>query len=330
MTDYNPPYTITNKMLKLVSSISEKAGMADAYGDLDSRPHLRRNNRIRSIHSSLKIEANSLTFGQVKDVINGKTVIGSAQEIMEVRNADNAYGRIKDVDPYSIRDLKMMHGIMEKNIIADAGRFRNGEEGVFRGDQCIFIAPPPNMVPSLMNDLFKWMKKNRNDIHPLIMSAVFHYEFVFIHPFSDGNGRLARLWHTVLLTAWEPVFEYIPLENQIEKFQDGYYQAISDCHVAGNSDLFIEFMLERINEIITETVDQIKHPDEMLSKYVKQMLSVMDFNVPYTLVEIMNKLSLSSKDNFHKNYMDPALESGLVKMTIPDKPNSRNQRYIRK
>ncbi len=330
MTDYNPPYTIPNKMLKLVSSISEKAGMADAYGDLDSRPHLRRNNRIRSIHSSLKIEANSLTFGQVKDVINGKTVIGSAQEIMEVRNADNAYGRIKDVDPYSIRDLKMMHGIMEKNIIADAGRFRNGEEGVFRSDQCIFIAPPPNMVPSLMNDLFKWMKKNRNDIHPLIMSAVFHYEFVFIHPFSDGNGRLARLWHTVLLTAWEPLFEYIPLENQIEKFQDGYYQAISDCHVAGNSDLFIEFMLERINEIITDTVDQIKQPDEMLSKYVKQMLSVMDFNVPYTLVEIMNKLSLSSKDNFHKNYMDPALESGLVKMTIPDKPNSRNQRYIRK
>jgi Fic family protein len=223
MEEYKPPYTITEKMLNLVSSISTKLGRIEIYHNLDNKPHLRRNNRIKSVHSSLKIEANSLTIGQTKDVINGRMVLGPEQEIQEVKNAYKAYEMIGKVNPYSLDDLKKVQGIMEYLLKDDAGRFRDGDEGVFNGDTCIFMAPPPQFVPSLMQDLFGWMSTNRKEVHPLIMGAVFHYEFVFIHPFSDGNGRTARLWHTMLLNEWNPVFAYIPLESQIEKFQNDYY-----------------------------------------------------------------------------------------------------------
>ena len=190
MGDYAPPFTITNKILTYVSSISEKIGRITATSSLESKPHLRRNNRIKSIHSSLKIEANSLSLGQVRDVIGGKTVLGKQTEIQEVKNAYEAYERLSEIDPYSIKDLKTFHGIMTRYLVNESGDFRHGEEGVFNGDQCIFMAPPAHLVPELMSDLFNWMNKSRNTIHPLILASVFHYEFVFIHPFSDGNGRM--------------------------------------------------------------------------------------------------------------------------------------------
>lgn len=235
---YQPLYTITNQILAYVSSISEKIGNISATHNLESKTHLRRNNRIRSIHSSLKIEANSLSLGQVRDVINGKIVLGKQKEIQEVKNAFDAYERIKEIDPYDIEELKKFHGIMTKYVVDISGEFRNSDEGVFddRG-RCIFIVPPPYLVPSLMDDLFNWMQDEKDNTHPLILSCIFHYKFVFIHPFCDGNGRIARLWHTTLLSKWEPIFEYIPLESQIEKFQDDYYSVIAKCHVLGESTL---------------------------------------------------------------------------------------------
>ncbi|MBQ1959829.1 MAG: Fic family protein, partial [Firmicutes bacterium] len=199
MDNYQPPFKITNKMLSTVSSVSEKIGKITATSSLESRPHLRKNNRIRSIHSSLKIEANSLSLGQVRDVINGKIVLGEQKEIQEVKNAYDAYERFPEIDPYSISCLKEFHGLMTRYLVQDCGRFRAGEEGVFSGDQCIFMAPPAKLVLQLMEDLFSWMNSAKDSVHPLILSSVFHYEFVFIHPFSDGNGRMARLWHTALL-----------------------------------------------------------------------------------------------------------------------------------
>ena len=252
MGDYRPPFIITNKILSFVSSISEKIGRITATGNLESKPYLRRNNRIKSIHSSLKIEANSLSLAQVRDVINGKIVLGEQKEIQEVKNAYAAYEKISEIDPYSIKDLKKFHGIMTKYVVDESGTFRQGEEGVFNGDQCIFMAPPARFVPQLMDDLFNWMGEEKNSIHPLILSSVFHYEFVFIHPFSDGNGRMARLWHTAILYRWKPVFEYIPIESQIEKFQEEYYEAIAQCHVDGVSTHFIEFMLSQIDRILDE------------------------------------------------------------------------------
>ncbi len=187
METYKPPFTITNKMLSYVSSVSEKIGRITAASNFEVKPHLRKNNRIKSIHSSLKIEANSLSLGQVRDVINGKTVLGEQKEIQEVKNAYAAYERFSEINPYSIKHLKQFHGIMTKYIVEESGEFRRGEEGVFNGIQCIFMAPPARFVPQLMEELFNWMKAARNDVHPLILSSVFHYEFVFIHPFSDGN-----------------------------------------------------------------------------------------------------------------------------------------------
>ena len=329
MGDYKPPFTITNEILAYVSSISEKVGRISAISNLESKPHLRRNNRIKSIHSSLKIEANSLSLGQVRDVINGKMVLGEQKEIQEVKNAYAAYERFSEIQPFSIKSIKLFHGIMTKYVVEESGDFRRGEEGVFNGDECIFMAPPAQFVPQLMDDLFMWMKKEKNNVHPLIMSSVFHYEFVFIHPFADGNGRMARLWHTAMLAKWKPVFEYIPVESQIEKFQNEYYEAIARCHVEGESTLFIEFMLSQIDKILDDVSAQVSADNEQLSEYLKRLLEVMEYDVPYTSNTLMEKLGLKSKEGFRRNYLRPAIDMNLIRMTIPDKPNSRNQRYLK-
>ena len=329
MSSYVPPYTISNRMLELVSDISEKVGKISSHKELESKPHLRRNNRIKSIHSSLKIEANSLSLSEVRDVINGHLVLGDQKEIQEVKNAYEAYKKIPEINPTSISELKKIHGIMTYRTVNESGVFRQGEEGVFSGDKCIFIAPPPHMVSGLMNDLISWMKRSEGVVHPLILSAVFHYEFVVIHPFADGNGRMARLWHTVILYRWRNIFEYIPLESQIERFQTEYYDAIAQCHVNGNSDVFIEFMLDMIDQILDEVILQINKSNADTSEYVKRMLDVMEYDVPYTSNAIMEALGLKSKEALRKNYIKPAIELGLIRMTLPDKPNSKNQRYIK-
>ena len=330
MEQYTPPFTITNTILELTSVISEKVGLITSRRELESMPHLRKNNRIKSIHSSLKIEANSLSLSEVRDVINGHFVLGDLREIQEVKNTYAAYECLKDYDPYSLADLKKAHARMTQCLIEESGMFRRGNEGVFSGNQCIFVAPPPTMVPALMQDLFDWMGQNQNTVHPLVLSAVFHYEFVFIHPFSDGNGRVARLWHTVLLSNWRDIFAYIPLESQIEKFQSEYYDAIAQCHKNGDSTVFIEFMLTQISHILDEAIAQIGTAGLGVSEYVKRMLAVMEYDVPYTASAIMEKLGLKSKETFRKNYITPALEEGLLEMTIPDKPQSRNQRYVKR
>ena len=327
MEKYQPPYTITNQMLSYVASISEKIGRITLISNMEKKPHLRKNNRIKSIHSPLMIEANSLTLNQVRDVINGKIVLGEQREIQEVKNAYCAYGKIAEINPYSIRDLKKYHGIMTKYLEEQSGDFRRGEEGVFHGDECIFMAPPAQYVPQLMEELFAWMKEVAREIHPLILSSIFHYEFVFIHPFSDGNGRMARLWHTAILYRWKPIFEYIPIESQIEKFQDDYYEAIAKCHVAGESTLFIEFMLAQVDKILDEITVQVDEDNEQLTEYIKKLLGVMEYDVPYTSNTLMEKLGLKSREGFRKNYLRPALDLQMIEMTIPDKPNSRNQRY---
>ena len=329
MADYIPPFNISSKMLSLTASISEKIGELNLYHNLDAKPHLRRNNRIRSIHSSLTIEANSLSLKEVRDVIAGHEVLGPKNEILEVRNAYAAYEELPNIDPYSIKELKRIHGIMTKNLIQESGVFRSSDEGVFNGKKVIFVAPPPQNVPSLMKDLFSWMKKEKN-LNPLIMSSVFHYEFVFIHPFSDGNGRMARLWQTALLTKWREIFQYLPIESQIEKDQAGYYKAIADCHNVGKSDEFIEFMLLQIDNALTDILRQASAKEGQISEYVGRLLDVMEYDVPYTSSFLMEKIGIKTKDSFRNNYLRPAIELGLVHMTIPEKPRSKNQRYVKR
>ena len=326
MERYEPPFEITNRMLNRVSSISEKLGRIETRRTLERQPHLRRNNRIQSVHSSLKIEANSLSLDSVRDVLNEREVIGPAKEIQEVKNAFAAYDQIDAVDPYSLDDLLRLHGVMTRLTVEGSGVFRSGAEGVYRGGVCIHIAPPPEMVPPLMRQLFDWIAARRGEIHPLILSSVFHYEFVFIHPFRDGNGRMARLWQTALLSRWNPLFEYIPIESQIERFQDGYYDAIAVSTSEGSSTAFVEFMLDRIDEVLDRVIAQERGGQ---TEQVKRLLATMEYDTPYTAAALMRLLGLKSRDALRNNYLNPAIEEGLIQMTVPDKPTSRNQRYIK-
>ena len=247
-----PPYTITDKMLNYVSDIMKKIGEANYFESLNRYPELRRKSRIRSIHSSLAIENNQLSLFQVEDVINGKMVIGDQKDIQEVKNAYEAYEQIDKVNPYSVEDLKKIHGILTFLVEKDAGKFRNHGEAVYDGNVEIFMAPPHRLVPTLMDNLFNWMNEVKDTINPLILSSVFHYEFVFIHPFSDGNGRTARIWQTAILSHWEKAFTYLPIESMIKKSQNEYYKVIDNCNKAGNATEFIEFMLKMIDDTIDE------------------------------------------------------------------------------
>ena len=330
MNNYVPPFEITNDMLDRVSSIMKSIGKLDNYKDLSKMPILRRNNRIKSIHSSLAIEANSLSLNQVKDVIDGKTVIGPQDEIQEVKNAYEAYKMIREVDPYSIKELKKVHGVMTYLVTQESGEFRKGNEGVFDEDgNCIHVCPPPEQVDELMTELFDWMKSNKDKVNPLIMSSVFHYEFVFIHPFADGNGRTSRLWQNVILSNWEGIFEYVPIESQIKKYQEEYYKAINNCNSKGDSTEFIEFMLKMIDETLLDLLDTTSIQSSHVSSYVNKLLEVMEPGVAMSSSELMEKLGMKSRISFRDNYLTPALENGLIKMTNPDKPTSKNQMYYR-
>ena len=330
MNNYIPPFTITNIMLDRMSSIMKKIGKLDNYKDLNKMTVLRRNNRIKSIYSSLAIEANSLSFGQVKDIIDGKLVIGPKNEIQEVQNAYNAYLKIKEVNPYSVNDLKKMHGILTYLTVEDFGNFRKGGEGVFdENGNCIFVCPPPEQIGGLMNQLFDWMQSIKDEIHPLILSSIFHYEFVFIHPFRDGNGRTARLWQNVILSNWEPLFEYVPIESEIKKYQEEYYKAIQNCNNTGESTEFIEFMLLMIDEVLDGLIEGVNTQINHISTYVKKLLDVMESGVTYTTLELMGLLDMKSRISFRENYLVPAIENGVVKMTFPDTPTSKNQTYYK-
>lgn len=329
MDQYNPPYEITNQILEYVASISEKVGRISVTTNLDNKPHLRKNNKIKSVYSSLKIEANSLSLDQVYSVINGKIVLGKQKEIQEVKNTYETYEQFEMIDPYSIEDLKKYHGVMTKYLVTESGTFRKGEEGVFNGEKCIFMAPPAWLVPNLVQRLFTWINEQKDHVHPLILSCVFHYEFIFIHPFVDGNGRMARLWQNVILGKWNLIFEYLPIESQIEKFQSDYYDAIALCHKEGESTAFIEFMLKQIDQVLDDIVKESKD-DASMSYQVKKLLDSMEYDVYYTSRELMEKLGLKSHNGFMKNYLHPALQQKRIEMTIPDKPRSKNQRYIKK
>ena len=325
---YKPPFTITNQMLSLCISITEKVGQINNYQSLKRMPILRKNNKIKSIQSSLAIEANSLSLNQVKDVIEGKVVIGPRKEIQEVKNAYNLYNMFDKLNCYSEKDLLLAHSVLTYLINEESGKYRNHGEGVFDGNKIIFVAPPENMVPILMKDLFNWLK-NDKETPLLIKSCIFHYEFVFIHPFGDGNGRIARFWQNLLLSNWNSVFEYIPLESQIHKYQSEYYTKIDIYHKSGNSNEFIEFILLMLNEILDELLLSSQKESRHISEQVNRLLSVMDDEIPYSANELLSLLNIKSKETLRASYLNPALENGLIKMTLPDKPNSKNQRYIK-
>ena len=330
MDKYIPPFDISNEMLKKVSDIMEKIGKLDSFTNLDKTPYLRKQTKINSVHSSVAIENNPLSLEQVKDVINGKLVIGEQKDIQEVKNAYKAYEMIKDINPYSINDLKKVHEVMTFLVEEVSGEFRTSSEGVFDDNgNCIFVCPPGDRVNSLMNDLFEWLNENKDTIHPLILSSIFHYEFVFIHPFTNGNGRTVRLWQNSILYKWKDIFEYLPIESKIHKYQDEYYNSIALCHKNANSNVFIEFMLKMIDETLDEAISTSPLPITNETININKLLDAMESGKPMTATEIMEKLGIKSKETLRGQYLDPAIKQGLVNLTNPDKPTSKNQMYYK-
>ena len=238
---YIPPFTVTAKMMSLISEISERVGIITMLLGENAPSHqLRKINQIKTIHSSLAIEQNSLSLKQVTDIIDGKKVLGAPDEIQEVKNALEAYRLMPQLDAFKEKDLLKAHGLMMKDLVRNAGHYRNEGVGVFNGGQVVHMAPPASRVPRLMGDLFNWVKTT--DIHPLLYSCIFHYEFEFIHPFIDGNGRMGRFWQTMLLSRRKGIFAWLPVETIVKEHQQDYYDAIAKSDAAGESTIFGEFM----------------------------------------------------------------------------------------
>lgn len=259
MRNKKPPFTITNAIISDVADIAELVGKLSGANQLSANPTLRRTNRIRTIHGSLAIEQNTLTLDQVTAVLDGKTVLAPPKDIAEVKNAYEIYERLDELDPYSVDDLLLAHGIMTRGLVEESGMFRTRPLGVVDQEgRVLHFGTLPQYVPNLVMELLEWAKTS--DIHMLIRSCVFHYELELIHPFADGNGRVGRLWHTLLLSKWNPVFAWLPVESIIHDHQQGYYDAINASNDAGESTAFIEFMLSAIKASL---MDAINMSDEM-------------------------------------------------------------------
>ena len=247
---YKPPFTVSAKAINLIAMISSQLERYAIRMEQEDTLRLRRANRIKTIHSSLAIEGNTLSEGEVQAVLEGKKVVAPLKEIQEVKNAIKTYELYPKLNPFSIQDLLLAHGTMMSGLVDEAGMFRKGGVGVFDGDKPIHIAPPADRVRDLMSDLFGWLE-NADD-HLLTRSCVFHYEFEFIHPFADGNGRIGRLWQSLILGRLNPIFEHLPVENMVYSNQQAYYHAINRSSDLGDSGPFIDFMLE---EILNALVD---------------------------------------------------------------------------
>jgi len=254
-------------------------------------------------------------------------VLGPVKEVQEVRNAFDAYEALDSWNPHQINDLLNAHALMMKDLVDHPGTFRSGGVGIAKGNQVVHLAPPADLVPGLMKDLLKWLKQT--DVHPLIASCVFHYELEFIHPFADGNGRIGRLWQTLILSQWKAPLAYLPVEDIIRKNQQQYYDTLAACDKVANSSQFIEFLLDSLLQALLEThlsnqtTDQESDQD---SDQVKSLLKILKSG-PLSALECMSKLKLSHRPTFRKNYLNPALKAGQIERTIPDKPNSKLQKY---
>jgi Fic family protein len=325
-----PPYTITEKAADYLAKIVETVTRLEFGTEFKRDIKLHRENRARPIHSSLAIEGNSLTLGEVTAVIEGKVVAGKQTEIKEVRNAYEAYDRIMTFDPYSIKDFLKAHKLMTQGLVTESGKFRSGGVGVFDGEVAVHIGARPQFVPKLMEDLFIWAKAS--DLHPLLKSAILHYEIETVHPFADGNGRMGRLWQTLLLAKWNAIFAWVPMESVLYKNRPKYYKAIEDARKIDDSGVFIEFTLSALYEIIAEQAKhQVKHEDKHVVELTDTQISVLKSLINETLSrkEIFAAIGMNGDSRSFKRHIGPLLQAGLIEMTVPDKPNSRLQKYRR-
>ena len=299
MSSYKPPYTITTEILKLTSEISELISDIKHIDKNYSTLTLRKKNRIKSITGTLQIEGNTFDEEKVTNVINGKTVFGTTREIEEVKGAVEAYDNIDNYDYKNEKDLLMAHRFLMKNLLHNAGTYRNSNVGIGGKDGVTHVAPPPNFVPQLMGELFEWLKTT--DEHLLIVGCIFHYEFEFIHPFSDGNGRVGRLWQTVILKSFKDFFSFMPIESMVRNNQQKYYQALEDSGSIGESTPFIEFMLEIISKSLKDYIKTHKQnvPKSVTKnvplKRMTEIVNLIQKDKNITILQIADILGVSDK-----------------------------------
>ena len=320
---YQPPYTITPAIVRLIAEISEHLGRLSVKGGDSVR--LRRINRIRTIQGSLAIEGNTLSAEQITAILEGKRVIAPPREVQEARNAIRAYDQFESWQPDNEKHLLKAHRTLMAGLIDDAGHYRTGNVGVMKGKRVVHMAPPAGRVDILMRDLLRWLANT--DQHPLIVSSVFHYEFEFIHPFADGNGRMGRLWQTIILSRWNLLLGRLPVESMVHAHQRAYYAAINQSTKKSDSAPFIEFMLTMILDTIAAADKSPATPQvaPQVTPQVKKLLGALIGTMNRD--ELQAALKLKDRKSFRERYLKPALDADLIEMTVPAKPNSRLQRY---
>lgn len=318
---HSPPFSITPAAVSLLARISEAVGRLSVQTTTAKALRLRRSNRIRTIQGSLAIEGNTLSQEQITAILEGRRVIAPLREIQEVRNAIQAYDRFANWQPWREADLLNGHAILMNGLLEAPGKYRSGGVGIMAGKEVIHLAPPADRVRSLMRDLLRWLKSTHD--HPLIAGSVFHYEFEFIHPFADGNGRLGRLWQTLILRRWNPLFADIPVESLVHEHQQDYYAALNTSSQRGDSAPFIEFMLAMIEGAVSAT--QAPQVTPQVTPQVSRLLAALVGEMSRD--ELQSGLGLQDRKSFRSRYLAPSLAEGLIEMTIPGKPNSSLQKY---
>jgi len=309
---YQPPFTISSDIVSLVAEISEVLGRLSVLPEASPSVRLRRVNRIRSIQGSLAIEGNTLSESQITAILEGKRVLAPPREIQEARNAFLAYERLGTWSPHSQADMLAAHAVMMTGLLDHAGSFRTGGVGIMKGLDFVHLAPPAERVPALMKDLLSWLKGSKD--HPLIASSVFHYEFEFIHPFADGNGRMGRLWQTLLLSRWNPLLTYIPVETLVYKHQAEYYAALNQSGERADSGPFIEFMLRMIRDAIVESAAVSEKKPEKTSEKILRLISE---NPQVTIAELARLTKLTPR-SIERNIQSLQAQGSLRRIG-PDK-----------
>lgn len=315
-----PPYKVTSSILKLISEVSQKIGEVNASFLIKQSPELRKRNRIRTIQASLAVEGNTLSIDQITAIIENKRVLGPAKDIREVANAIEVYEQLIQFNPYLEKSFLSAHKILMQGLIKNAGLYRSTAVGIVKGSQVAHIAPPASNVSFLMKDLFKNIKSSDEPI--LIKSCVFHYEMEFIHPFSDGNGRMGRLWQTLLLMQQYPIFEFLPFETLISKSQNNYYQALSNSDKQGESTIFIDFMLNVLSDSLDELLKERSGPISSLDRirlYISTGISdftrkdYMNYFKTLSSATASRDLQLATKENLIRKYGDKSKTSYKIK-----------------
>ena len=325
MRNKKPPFEITNEIVDSVAQIAELVGHLTVTNQLTSNPTLRRSNRIRTIHGSLAIEQNTLSLEQVTAVLNGKHVLAPPKDIAEVKNAYEIYDRLEDLDPYSVDDLLTAHGIMMRGLVEESGMFRTRPVGVVDSEgHVLHFGTLPQYVPDLVMELLDWVKNS--PVHMLVRSCVFHYELELIHPFADGNGRVGRLWHTLLLSKWNSAFAWLPVESIIHDRQQEYYSAINASNNEGESTIFIEFMLSAIKMALTEAIQADAgetDKDALRWKNIKEYLKTHDYIMNADVRELLGVSSATANRILNKLVEQGKLQRYRVKPYWAYKPNNQ-------